>query len=929
MNSCYKFFYVYILSGILLLISVTPAYPYEMATGDATITSPETGDAPITSLEIEDEPITSLEIVCDDALLLPGIPCVLSLQASYLADIQYSGLELRYDATRLAFLQERPGSVFDGNAITIARHLPDGRLGVSVSSTTGERQADGVIVHLDFVIRVGAPDGTATFSLDYLEFTDRDGSPRPAPLPEAIDINIPPYLQDAGITGPGPVTIARGSELLFSFRLASSGITVEELSDPERFTAEMVIIDADLWDGSSPIPDPSVFDRVVPLSYTGTSGGQFRFEAPFPPDQPVGKWQVAAFFQLEDHPELVAGYGSEGGGLLDNETFTAVEVTVSTPRVTVAEWTFDGEQWTADTGLFNNLQPDTPAKISLLGARFSGWTSGNTGRAPNSNNWHQEVDDNHDNNDNHDSNSDHENGGGDSENGDTGNGPAPVHDKYWQARLTTEGYHELALQFRMNGSGTGPRDFHLYYSIDGEPANGSDGWQPIPDGDFQVGTSWTQFTMNLPEDAADMSELFLRWVRTGNTSIAGNEIGPTGTNRLDDVRITGIPLDTEEIWVWPGNTRGEGTVTEADVLNLALYWMSTGPERVPRSIAWSPQPVVRWVPESAAHADTDGDGRVGYRDLLAIGRNFDLTVEAGSQKVAAKTAIDDTDVNPAQQGLSTLSKSLPVLSALETVSLVLQSADPVPLAGISARFFLEQLPPDAWELVEFEPGYWAKDWQTRDLLIRFHHGRTPETLQEYVNESEAASGIYDKTVPASDGTSIDMQSDTRSNTWSAAWAHAGPAAPIHATELFTLTIRARTDWDTAPVVHLQRTSLSGPEGLEEQPDTRNWKLIRKDRSVNIGRDPFRDIPLTTRLHANYPNPFNPSTNLSFDLHQTGNVRISVYDALGRRIAILADTQMDAGRHELTWDATHLASGMYLVRMETPHTTQTRKVTLMK
>ena len=951
MDSIYRFFCIIPMIAALLLMPREHAYPNGLAT--------------------EDTPATSLEVMCDDNPLLPGVPCVLTFEASALPDIQYAGLELRYDAARLTFLQERTGPVFGGDAVTIARHLPNGRIGVSVSSTAGERPADGDILYMDFVIRDGAPDGAAVFAVEYLEVTDRDGSLLPAPLPDAVDITIPPYLSDAGITGPGPVSIARGSELMFRFRLAASGVAAGDLADPERFNGSMAIIDAASWDGSAPLPGAEAFDRIVPLVYTGTSGGQFRFQAPFPQEQAVGSWRVVAFFRLDDHPELVAGYGSDGGGLWDGQGFTAVEVTVTTPRVTVAEWTFDGELWAADTGLYTNLQPDMPAEVSLFGARFSGWTTGSPGRAPNSNNWQQES-----NGDNGDGSNGSNGGGDEGENGDgnngggSGDGGAPdggdgdngnngdgdpssstVHDKYWQAQLSTGGYHELTLQFRMNGSGTGPRDFRLYYSTDvgdgmgsgdgmeggdGGATDGSGSWHPVPEGDFQAGTSWTLFTMNLPADAADVPELLLRWVRISNTSIAGNEIGPTGTNRLDEVQITGVPLETEEMFVWPGNTRGEGTVTEADVLKLALYWMSTGPERVPRSITWAPQPVVRWVPESAAHADTDGDGRVGYRDLLAIGRNFGQTVDSGPQKVAAKTTKTASAI-PVQHDPSLLSKSLPVLSAQETVRVVLQSGLPVSLLGISARFSLDQLPPDAWELVEFAPGDWANDWLTRDRLIRFHQGRTPETVQKAGHQDENAQGNHDKTVLASDGTQsgkksnkqINTQTNSQTNKWSAAWAYTGPVAPVQATELVTLIIRARTDWDIAPVLHLQRASLSTPDSLDGKPDTGSWELIRQDRSVDTGRDPAGDIPLATRLHANYPNPFNPSTTLSYDLHIAGEVRVSVYDALGRRIAILTDTRMNAGRHELTWEASRLASGMYLVRLETPHTTQTRQIMLVK
>ena len=952
-------------AGLALALLTGFAFTQVMAAGTGTGFDVPEAD-PVSAQQLE--PATALAVSCDGAHLLPGVPCEMTLQAEGLAAIQYAGLELRYDPARLTFLQERPGSVFGEDAVVFARQLPNGRLGVSVSSTAGEREGDGGIIHLDFVIRDGAPHGEAVFAVEVMEITDRDGIALPAPLPGPASFTIPPYLTDAGITDPGTVTIARGSELVFRFRLAASGISagdIEEWLDGNgQLTAEMVIIDTGTWDGSAPLPDPLPYDRIVPLSFTGTTSGQFRFEAPFPVDQPVGTWLVAGRFQFNDHPVLTAGYSSDGGGTFDGAMFTAVPVTVTTPRVTVAGWTFDGEQWTADTGLYLNLQPDNPAEVSLFGARFSGWTTGSSGRAPNSNNWQQEnggdsngTGENGDNgggNDNGDNGENGDNGGGDGGtdsnggsdgNGDSdgngNNGPAAPHDKYWQARLATSGYGELTLQFQMNGSGTGPRDFRLYYSTDGEEDGESDVWQPVPGGDFQGGTSWALHSFTLPGEVADVPELILRWVRIGNTSISGNEIGPTGTNRIDEIRITGVPLDTDEIFVWPGSTSGAGTVTEADVLNLGLYWMSTGPERVPRSIAWAPQPVVRWAPESAAHADTDGDGRVDYRDLLAIGRNFGETVgsepvqqkiaEAGTGAGAGTSTGADADANAHPAPL--VEKTLPVLEAGESVRLVLHSGAPIPLTGLSTRFSLDYIPPDAWELETSTPADWADEWEASGQLIRFHHGRPHTSHSNPAHPKLSSTNVsFDKEQTTGSGSGSTRTSGSMSgNTWSAAWVHTGSVQPVQAKELAVVVIRAVSGWQASPQLRLHRASLSTPEGVRDA-ETSEWSLVRQELPVDAGRDGSDDsdgLPKATRLYASYPNPFNPTTTLSFDLHESGTAHMAVYDAIGRHVATLVDEHREAGRHQVTWNASLYASGMYIVRLETAHTAQSRRVMLVK
>ncbi len=90
-----------------------------------------------------------------------------------------------------------------------------------------------------------------------------------------------------------------------------------------------------------------------------------------------------------------------------------------------------------------------------------------------------------------------------------------------------------------------------------------------------------------------------------------------------------------------------------------------------------------------------------------------------------------------------------------------------------------------------------------------------------------------------------------------------------------------------------------------------------------------DIPSEFALGQNYPNPFNPATNIAFQVPENSRVTLEVYDVTGRRITTLVDDQLDAGYHEVTFDGTRLASGVYLYRMQAGDFVQTRKFMLVK
>ena len=75
-----------------------------------------------------------------------------------------------------------------------------------------------------------------------------------------------------------------------------------------------------------------------------------------------------------------------------------------------------------------------------------------------------------------------------------------------------------------------------------------------------------------------------------------------------------------------------------------------------------------------------------------------------------------------------------------------------------------------------------------------------------------------------------------------------------------------------------------------------------------------NIPVSYYLYQNFPNPFNPSTTIQFDLPHASQVKLVVYDVLGREIVKLLNGNLLAGKHNYVWNVSGLASGIYFYQI---------------
>ncbi len=92
---------------------------------------------------------------------------------------------------------------------------------------------------------------------------------------------------------------------------------------------------------------------------------------------------------------------------------------------------------------------------------------------------------------------------------------------------------------------------------------------------------------------------------------------------------------------------------------------------------------------------------------------------------------------------------------------------------------------------------------------------------------------------------------------------------------------------------------------------------------------FENLPNNFTLSQNFPNPFNPSTTISFDIPKSEFVTLKVFDILGKEVTTLINEEMIAGNYTKTWDAKNLSSGVYFYKLQAGKFTETKKMVLVR
>lgn len=126
--------------------------------------------------------------------------------------------------------------------------------------------------------------------------------------------------------------------------------------------------------------------------------------------------------------------------------------------------------------------------------------------------------------------------------------------------------------------------------------------------------------------------------------------------------------------------------------------------------------------------------------------------------------------------------------------------------------------------------------------------------------------------------------------------------------------------------------LNEDAGFNEihQNNNKGFNVLSPDDIITSNEEIVEStIPETFKLHQSYPNPFNPTTTIGYELPQQTDVKLEVFNILGQRIVTLVNETQTSGIHEVTFDASNLSSGVYLYRITTGQFTKSRKMLLVK
>jgi len=140
------------------------------------------------------------------------------------------------------------------------------------------------------------------------------------------------------------------------------------------------------------------------------------------------------------------------------------------------------------------------------------------------------------------------------------------------------------------------------------------------------------------------------------------------------------------------------------------------------------------------------------------------------------------------------------------------------------------------------------------------------------------------------------------------------------------SVQVSGTWNRAPLTDFY--GVTRPTPIGSHPDIGACENPMADPAVSV-TDQTIGSPMTYVLNQNYPNPFNPSTTIKYELPKASLVRLSVYDMLGRQVSVLVDERRDAGVHEVKFEGSTLASGVYFYRLQAGDFTQTKRLLILK
>jgi hypothetical protein len=338
--------------------------------------------------------------------------------------------------------------------------------------------------------------------------------------------------------------------------------------------------------------------------------------------------------------------------------------------------------------------------------------------------------------------------------------------------------------------------------------------------------------------------------------------------------------------VWPGDTNNDSVVNQADVLPLGLYWARTGPPRDKASVAWVGQPATPWTPVASTYADANGDGVVDQTDVLPIGLNWNKTHSGptlslgeqfqhrllGQNGAAALSFLINGDTNPNQE-----------------FWVEIQVEEVTNLFGLSFELVYD---PKTYLIPQSaEAGSWFGD----DVIFFSNIDTSLGKVSVGITRKAGQGGI--------DGTGVVSR--------------------------IRMVMSSEAEVGQETNLRLENVTANDPAGQPVSLEVVNGSIITRVVSIEGNQ-----MPEEFALYANVPNPFNPSTRITYDLPLATQVSLQVFDILGRHLRTLVNGRQQPGRYAVIWDGRDergqaVPTGVYIYRLQAGSYTRARRMLLLK
>ncbi len=337
-------------------------------------------------------------------------------------------------------------------------------------------------------------------------------------------------------------------------------------------------------------------------------------------------------------------------------------------------------------------------------------------------------------------------------------------------------------------------------------------------------------------------------------------------NHIDFECIGGSTAIKMGITVFPGDANNDSTVNMDDLDTVLDFYGEKGPARPGATMNFIPQLCDPWSNPLSTHGDCDGNGEINTRDVIVICWNYGLNT-FDTNKIALKQQ-SRTEERPIL---------IPRIQHLsENTFIVKTFTGSTKIRGISFDIKYDS---DKFELVSSKPGEMIAG---NSDVIFFQKGNSVAICGKHVNiltdETQSLCDFSFKVLDDQLESQIPFKVDDITGI-------------DHSGNLYT--VEAHETW-------FEKFYISEDFTME-----------------------------AFSLSQNSPNPFNPVTSIPFSLGKESEVTLAVYNIAGEKVATLADNRFSAGSHNVSWEASGYASGVYFYRITAGEYTETKKMILIK